>query len=94
MNAQETGKMMEWQVWLGKTINAAKKDNYWCNMDISSIEWMFVTTPPLAGHPSIEGNKTKPSVFTARSAMIIPLYGGVARSARVVSQSHLLSEPV
>jgi hypothetical protein len=53
---------------------------------ISSIKWTFATTPPLTGHPSLEGNKTEPSVFavTARSAKIIPLYGGVARSAGVV----------
>ncbi|MDR0233704.1 MAG: hypothetical protein LBI31_02725 [Zoogloeaceae bacterium] len=39
---------------------------------------------PSAGHTSMEGNKTGASVFTARSAKLIPLYGGVARSAGVV----------
>jgi hypothetical protein len=58
-----------------------------CPLDIliSSVKRMFATTPPLTGHPSIEGNKTDPSVFTARSAKIIPLRGGVARSAGVVA---------
>jgi hypothetical protein len=53
---------------------------------IPSIRRTLETTPPPAGHPSIEGNKTEPSVFAfiARSAKIIPLYGGVARSAGVV----------
>ncbi|MDR0233697.1 MAG: hypothetical protein LBI31_02690 [Zoogloeaceae bacterium] len=44
--------------------------------------------------PSIEGNKTGASVFafTARSARIIPLYEGVARSAGVVASVHFLKK--
>ncbi|MDR0234048.1 MAG: hypothetical protein LBI31_04510 [Zoogloeaceae bacterium] len=55
---------------------------------IKSTEHPGVTScpnhPGATRHPSIEGNKTGASVFTARSAKIIPLYGGVARSAGVV----------
>jgi hypothetical protein len=48
--------------------------------------------PGATRHPSIEGNKTEPSVFafTARSAKIIPLYGGVPRRGGVVINVHLI----
>ncbi|MDR0234257.1 MAG: NAD-dependent epimerase/dehydratase family protein [Zoogloeaceae bacterium] len=38
--------------------------------------------PGATRHPSIEGNKTEPSVFIARSAKTLPLYGGVPRQGR------------
>jgi hypothetical protein len=55
---------------------------------IKSTERLGVTScpnhPGATRHPSIEGNKTESSVFTARSARIIPLYGGVPRRGGVV----------
>jgi hypothetical protein len=53
---------------------------------ISSINRTFATTPPLAGHPSIEGNCHGASRGKGKNRRLgfIPLYGGVARSAGVV----------
>jgi hypothetical protein len=64
-----------WQVRLDTVIHAIKSTDH---LGVTS----YLTTPTLRAFavrrtPSIEGNKTGPSVFalTVRSARIIPLYG-------------------
>jgi hypothetical protein len=53
---------------------------------IPSIKRTLETTPPLTGHPSIEGNYLGASRGKGKNRRpgFIPLYGGVARSAGVV----------
>jgi hypothetical protein len=57
------------------------------NIVISSINRTFATTPPLTGHPSIEGNYLGASRGKGKNRRpgFIPLHGGVACHAGVVS---------